>query len=386
MAHVREITRADGRTAFEARWRDGGKFRQRTFTVKRDAERFALKVENGIAAGESTDLLTRNGKTVRDVVEGSMEASRPELKPRTYRSYRAIYDNRILPRFGARRVSSVTRAEVQAFVAELHGAGLAPATVHHHYVALRKAMRFAQEDRLIVHNPCDGVRLPKSHEADQFEPVFLTAAEVGRLSAALDDREPYGLLIRFAAWTGLRAGEIAGLRVRDLNLRTTQPQVEVRQTMQRIAGEWVAGTPKSARSTRNVPLHNRELRSELRLFLLAHPRSGDPDALLWPGRAVGSHAVDYLRVFDVASFRRNYMRPALRSLGMREMRFHDLRHTFASLMLAVPEYAPRRVSHWMGHANLNTTDMIYGHLYESDGEADADALDAFLDRAAKASS
>jgi integrase len=70
------------------------------------------------------------------------------------------------------------------------------------------------------------------------------------------------------------------------------------------------------------------------------------------------------------------MRPALRSLGMAEMRFHDLRHTYASMLLDAG-YEPRKVSHWMGHANLNTTDTIYGHLYPSDYESDSDRLDAY---------
>jgi integrase len=242
------------------------------------------------------------------------------------------------------------------------GGGPGPATVQHHYVALRKALKFAQHDRLLVHNPCDGVRLPKNHSADQFEPVFLPAVQVETLAAELDATDPYGLLIRFVAYTGLRAAEVTGLRVGDLNLKAGH--VEVRQTMQRLSGQWVAATPKSKRSTRNVPIVNRALAADLRSYLLRHPKSGDASALLLPGRQPGTATVDWERVFDVASFRRNYMRPALRRLGMKEMRFHDLRHTFASMMLDAG-YEPRKASHWMGHANL-TTDTIFGHLYPVD--------------------
>lgn len=374
MAHVRSVKRKAG-AAYEVRWRDGDKFKQRTFTTKREAERFALRVENQRADGESTDALTRNGKTVRDVVEASLEASRPALKQRTYLGYRRIYDNRVLPRFGKRKVSSLTRADVQSWVNELAGEGLAPATVHHHYVALQKAMRHAQHDRLIVHNPCDGVRLPKSHAADGFKPVFLSAAEVEALAAVLDTQHPYGLILRFAAYTGLRAGELVALRVGDLNLKAGH--VEVRRTLQRISGEWVLGTPKSARSTRNVPLVDRALVAEMRAYLMEHPRSGDAQALLWPGRTVGSHALDWHGVLDVGSFRRNYLRPALGDLGMSEMRFHDLRHTFASLMLAAG-FPPYEVSRWLGHANMATTDSIYAHLYPSDYTAHQDRFERYV--------
>jgi len=375
MANVREVTRAGGK-AFEVRWRADHKFRQRTFTVKRDAERFALKVENQIAEGATTAPLVRRVLTVTQVVEASLEASRPGLKERTHRSYVSIYRNRVLPTFGKRKVTEVTRADVQGWVTALHGEGLAPQTVHHCYVALKKAFRYAQDDRLISYNPCDSIRLPKNADAHAFAPVFLTPAEVETLASYLDAvAQPYGLLVRFAAYTGLRAAEITGLRVRDLNLKAGH--VEVRQTLQRIDGAWQVGTPKSRRSTREVPLVNRALTAEMREYLFAHPNRANPDALLWPGRMPGTHVVDFDRVFDVASFRRNYLRPALRALAMKDMRFHDLRHTYASLMLAAG-FPPYEVSRWLGHGSLSTTDSIYAHLYPSDYESHADRFEAFV--------
>jgi len=237
-------------------------------------------------------------------------------------------------------------------------------------------MRHALDNRLVSYNPCDGVRLPTSHDAGGFQPVCLSAQQVETLAGQLDMQAPYGLLVRFTAYTGLRTAALTGLRIRDLNLKAGH--VEVRQTLQHIAGEWVVGTPKSARSTRNVPLVSRALVADLREYLVTHPGSGDPDALVWPGRNPGSHAVTYERVFDVASFRRNYLKPALRSLQMDDgMRFHDLRHTFASLMLAA-QFPPYEVSRWMGHANLATTDSIYAHLYPSDYSAHLDRFEAFV--------
>lgn len=375
MAHVKQVARKTG-AAFEVKWREGNRFRQRTFTVRREAERFALKVENEKAEGHSTAALVRNSKSVGEVVQASLAASKPALKVRTYRSYEAIYLNRILPEFGSRKVASVTRADVQTWITRLHSEGLSAATVHHHYVALKKAFKHALHDRLISYNPCDGIELPRTEVAVGFTPVFLTAPEVEALAANLDLQAPYGLLIRFAAYTGLRAGEITGLRIRDLNLAAGH--VEVRQTLQRIAGEWVSGTPKSKRSTRNVPLVNRSLVRELREYLLQHPYSSDPTALFWAGRHVGSAALDYDHVFDVSSFRRNYMSPALRRLRLKDgMRFHDLRHTYASLMFAAG-FPPYEVSRWLGHASLATTDSVYAHLYPSDYAEHRQRFESFL--------
>ncbi|WP_263091752.1 hypothetical protein [Curtobacterium sp. RIT-PI-V] len=98
-----------------------------------------------------------------------------------------------------------------------------------------------------------------------------------QVATELDEYEPHGILIRFAAGTRLRDAELQGLRIRDLNLAAGH--VEVRQSIRRVNGEWQVATPKSARSTRNVPLLSRPLIADLREYLLAHLHSGDPDAL-----------------------------------------------------------------------------------------------------------
>ncbi|PPG07100.1 MULTISPECIES: site-specific integrase [unclassified Rathayibacter] len=308
MANVRAVERKGG-TAYECRWRDGnGGCKQRTFLSKREAERFALKVESELEKGASTEPLVKNSKTVAEVVTASLAASKPELKPRTYRSAELLYSGRVLPRFGKRRIATLTRAEVQTWIGELHAEGLAPMTVHHCYVALRKVCRHALHDRLISYNPRDGVKLPKNHDAGQVAPTLLTTAQVEALAGKLSDSGPYDLLVRSAAYTGLRAGKLAGLRVQGVDV--TQGHVQVPQTMQHVAGECVAGTPKSKRSTRDVRLMHSGLIRDLRRYLLQHPHSGDPSALFRPGRAVGGkHAPDYSRVMDNASFRRNYFRP-----------------------------------------------------------------------------
>ncbi|WP_285037044.1 tyrosine-type recombinase/integrase [Plantibacter sp. ME-Dv--P-095] len=107
-------------------------------------------------------------------------------------------------------------------------------------------------------------------------------------------------------------------------------------------------------------------------------RSGDGDSLLWPGRNVGSHVLNYAHILDVGSFRRNYSRSALRALGMPDMRVHDLHHTAASPWLAAG-LKPYEVSRWLGHANITTTDSIYAHLYPSDYTEHVARFDAFTD-------
>jgi integrase len=366
MAHIREVKRkkAPNGIAYEVQWREGEKKMQRTLTVKREAERHAARVETAKETGETTKPLALSKTTVADVISASLAASKPGLKPRTYDGYVRLYDGRIIPEFGNKRVVSVTRGDVQAWVTRLSADGLAPATVHHCYEALRKAMKHALYDRIIAHDPCAGVKLTKDQRTDaDFKPVFLTVAQVGALAAHLSEAKPYDVMVRFTAYTGLRAGEMAGLRVRDVDLAAGH--VEVRQTAQFIRGGWVFGTPKSRRSSRDVPILDRRLLADLKTFKMQHPRSGDPDALFWPGRMPGSHFIDYSRVWDVASFRRNYFKPALALAKLPPMRVHDLRHTAASLWLTAG-FPPYQVSRWLGHANVVTTDTIYSHLYPTD--------------------
>ena len=253
-------------------------------------------IEADRSEGKSTEPLAGRGRTVADVVASSLEASRPKLKPGTYAGYVHLYETRILPTFGKQRIAAVTSEDVERWVAGLVTAGKAPSTVHNHYVALNKVFRYAMRHRLVSHNPCAAVELPRAANAEGFAPVFLTLPEVEAIAAELDAWHPYGLLIRFAAQTGLRAAELQGLRVRDVNL--TAGHVDVRQTIRRVGGVWTVGTPKSARSTRQVPLLSRTLIADLREYLLAHPNSGNPDALFWPARSNGSRRLDWSRNID----------------------------------------------------------------------------------------
>lgn len=236
MAHVRTVTRSDGNVAYEVRWRQAGKFKQRTFKVKREAERFALRVEDEVEQGNSTDIYVKRSKTVADVVAASMKASAGKLKPKTIAGYEQAYRLHVLPRFGSRRITSVTSQDIEAWVSTLTEKGLSAASVRANFVALNKAFRYGQRHDLVTKNPCAGTELPRESAKEM---RCLTPAQVETLATQLDKHAPYGLLVRFAAYTGLRAGELAGLQVRDVNL--LQRSVRVERTLQRHKGGLVLG-------------------------------------------------------------------------------------------------------------------------------------------------
>jgi integrase len=140
----------------------------------------------------------------------------------------------------------------------------------------------------------------------------------------------------------------------------------VHQTIMRIGNKWKVGTRKSARFTRNLLLVHSGLMTELRRLLLAHPRFGDPDALFWPGRHAHSHVVDYSQPTKIGAVLRYHLPPAAARMSIPpRIRFHGLRHTFASLMLAAG-FKPYEVSRCMGHASVSTTGGSLGHTYPTD--------------------
>lgn len=382
MAHYREVTRASG-TAYEVRWREGSAFKQRTFPTEAGAAEFVVELKLTKRDTGSTVHMARLGKTFRDVAEASIAASAHRLKSKTSGQYELVYRLHIYPTFGDRRINAITSMEIEKWLAAMQskvsaqtGRPLAPASLHGAFVALSKVFAYALKHRLITTNPCAVVDKPRvRHE----EPLFLTPEEVAAVAADLDAEHPYGLVVRFAAFTGLRAGELAALRIRDINLM--RRHVEVRRTVQRTKGGWMLGTPKSARSVRDVPIPGTVLR-ELTEYLSGHPHRTDPDAQLWPGRASGSvRALDWSRPFDAASVYRYFFKPTVAKLGLRPARWHDLRHFYASAC-AAQDIDIRKVSRWMGHANINTTDSIYTHLFNGSATEDMDRLDTLAARPA----
>jgi integrase len=325
-------------------------FRQKTFTRERDAQRWARHAEVAKQNEEPIEPLRRAqlaAPTVAELVEACLAASKAKVKPSTHAGYRFAYDNHVLPVFGDLPITAVSPAEVENWVQSLHAdKGLSPATVRNTFVALTKVCKYAIRHEHIVRNPCTGTPLPKAQDfADEFTGQVLTRDEVEDIAGALS--HPNDLLLRFIAYTGLRAGEVAGLRVADLD--PLHGTVQVRRTVQRIKGRgWVATAPKTKRSARTVPIVSTALHNDMRVYIAAHPRRSEPDAALWPGRKPGTHVVDYSRQLDPTNFLRWYFRPALKEHGVPEtFRLHDLRHTAASLWLDAG-VEPFKVSRWLG--------------------------------------
>ncbi|MFE3516667.1 tyrosine-type recombinase/integrase [Streptomyces sp. NPDC059166] len=380
MAGIREVARKGG-TAYEVRWTDGGRDCQMTCKTFPQAEKEKHRIEDELSQGRST-LWRVEKRTVTEVVEACISADADRLKPRTTEGQRSILKNHITPAFGQRRIGTLRARDIEKWIAKL-AKNVAPGTVRTIYNVLNKAAKYAIRHEWLVVNPCTGVALPKDNSEIVEKRHFLTPIQVESLAGLLSQKEEwFGLLIRMAAYTGLRAGELAALRVRDIDM--LHGEVQVRRTVRRgKGGEWKFTAPKSVKSVRNVPLVG-FLRAELTEWLAAHPAGDNPDAPLWPGsRNTGKGGeVDWTRTFDINNFCKRYFRPAVRSgvAGLpTALRWHDLRHTYASIMAAVGgEVSVYDISKWLGHSSISVTEKVYIHLFRQDNTGKMSAIDAFL--------
>jgi len=186
--------------------------------------------------------------------------------------------------------------------------------------------------------------------------MFFTAQQVESLARAIDPPQ-YAFLVRFAAYTGLRSGEIAGLRVRRLDLLAGK--VEVAETLIPVDGKLVAGPTKTyANRTLPLPAFVRDQAGEYLAWLTVEQgRPLEPDDYVF--RAAKGGPLNRHRI------REKVMRPALLRAGFpEEFRAHDLRHTCASLMISLGAH-PKLVMERLGHSDISITMGVYGHVFES---------------------
>lgn len=360
MAHIRKSTA--GR--WQVRYRDpSGGERARNFRRKADAERFLVTIEADKVRGTWTD--PRLGRiTVAEWVP-TWEASRVHLRPATRASSESLLRNHVLPYFGELRIGSVIPTQVQGFVAHLESQGLAASTIRQTYLLVAGLFASAFESDLIARTPCRGIKLPRR---SQREMRFLGAAEVEKLADVIDDR--FRALVLTAAFTGCRFGELAGLRLHRLDL--LRRNLTVAETLTDVKGQVRLAPPKTAAARRQIALP-RFLSDELARHLAEWPT--EHDGFVFEAPEGGP--------MRRTNFRRRSWLPAVRASVGEPLRFHDMRHSHAAMLIAEGEH-PKVIQARLGHSSIQVTLDTYGHLFEGLDEAAADRLDAAYARASEA--
>ncbi len=350
--------RQDGRPRpWIARYRTpGAEERSKAFRRKIDAERWLASQEADRLRGEWTD--PRLAKTTFGEWTPTYMAARVHLAPSTRATAESRMLNHALPYFEDRPLGSVSRTDVQAFVAELQSKGLAPSTIRQCYLLVRGVFSSAVESDLIARSPCRGIHLP---QADQTEMRFLDQDEISALIDAVDPH--YAALVGTAAYTGARFGELAGLHVSRLDL--LRGTLTVAQQLSEVNGEISIRAPKTAASRRQIALP-RELGETLAEYLTAHPPVD--------GYVFTSPSGAPLRRNN---FRSRVFLPAVRASVGEPMRFHDLRHSHVAALIAQGEH-PKVIQTRLGHSSIKITLDRHGHLFDGLDEAAAERLNDSL--------
>jgi integrase len=280
------------------------------------------------------------------------------LKPRTREHYQRLFDRLILPTFATVPVKSITPDSVRAW--HLHLGSDTPTQRAHAYSLLRSILHDAVADQLIATNPCHIRGAGNSKRVHKVQ--VLTAAEVDTLAAAMPER--LRLMTLFAAWCGLRFGELVELRRSDLDV--TNGVIKVRRGAVRVKGGTVVGTPKSDAGIRDVAIPPHLLpavREHLRAFVTGR------DGLLFPA-ATGKTLQPSTLYGKAPQTRKNAagettVQPgwgfyaARAAIGYPKLRWHDLRHTGAVLSVVNGATLPDVMGR-LGHSTPGAA-MRYQH-------------------------
>lgn len=235
---------SDGTIRYRARYRDaGGRQHEKRFARKIDARRWLDEATSALVT-QTWTAPERGRMTVTVWAKRWLEAQ-TGIKPSTHYRYGSLLRTHILPTWEQYRLADITHADVAAWTARLRSQGSAPATVRQTHRVFSLLLGLAVRDGRIPRNPADRVPLPR---VTRGEPRFLTRDEVERLADAAGEQ---GDTVRLLAFTGLRFGEMAGLRVRRIDF--LRKRLTVAEAATEVSGRIEFGTPKTHQQ-RTVPL------------------------------------------------------------------------------------------------------------------------------------
>ncbi|HWT78216.1 MAG TPA: site-specific integrase, partial [Candidatus Methylomirabilis sp.] len=302
------------------------------------------------------------------------------VKRSTYQAYESHIRVHLKPAFGPLSLRALREDTIQGYLASKLVAGAKPKSVKNHLVILKEMLRYAVKWGFLTINPATEIKAPR---VEREEMDFLTPEEVRHfLTATYQDKETgetkpairpgWYVPIKLAIFSGLRQGEQFALRVGDLDFHAGQ--VRVRRILtwdwkraKQDAPRWSLTEPKTKTSVRNVDLPP-DLLEDLRGYVAGLPDK-DSDRLLF--------ATSEGTPLDPKNVVNRVFKVALANAEMRQIRWHDLGHTYASLQLAAGANI-KYLSQQMGHASVQITLDRYSHLMRDSHPAQAARLSSLV--------
>lgn len=365
--------------SWTAYWDDygDGTRRQRSkggFKTKAEAQAHLAIVSS--SKQDATYVAPAKGTFGEYLLEAWLPAQRQRLRESSYEDYRRRIVRNIIPALGGVPLQALTAVQLDRFYADLlldgsaRGGGMSPKSVRNVHVVIRKALADATRKRLVARNVAVDADAPRIASAADSEMEAWNPDELRQFLDGIREHELAPAYV-LAAATGMRRGEVLGIRWKDVDL--DRQTVSIRQTVLSVGYRILLGEPKTARGRRTISLD-----SATAAVLRAHRASQQrrrADLGL-------SHAAADDLVFCRADgspvhpdlFSKTFERK-VRQLGLRRVRLHDLRHTYATLALQAGVDA-KTVSSRLGHSTVAFTLDVYTKAVP---QLDRDAADQVAD-------
>ena len=345
--------------------------RKRRTLYGKTRQEVAAKLSKALADREGGLIFDAGSLTVGEYLARWLSHSvRDTVSQKTYESYESIVRVHLSPALGRIRLKALTPDHVRGLYREKLDSGLAPRSVLHIHRTLSKALKQATDDGLIPRNVTEAVKPPQARR-EEMQPLsrdqvrtFLDTVKGDRMEA----------LYVLAITAGLRHGELLALKWEDVDLEGANPTLEVRRNLSETRGRRSFVTPKSGRG-RHLRLSKRAagaLRGHRKRQLEERVRKAglwEDHGLIFPSE-VGTpmSGRNLYRAFKIR---------VKRASLPQTLRFHDLRHTCATLLLR-QGVNPKFVQELLGHADISLTLNTYSHVLPEMGDAAAGGMDAAL--------
>lgn len=334
------------------------------------------KLAQAIEKNGKVDVVRSGKYTVAEWVRLWFETySKPSIREQTAYYYNNYIEKHIVPGIGGIKLDKLTTLQIQQFYNKLKTSGrvqryehiklkdkgLSNRFIHGIHGVLRSALEQAKKEKLITDNPAEGCKLPK---IEKKEMKVLLPEQIG---AYLQEANRRGLLPAYylELTSGLRRGELLALLWTDLDVENMT--ISVTKQVNRINGQLKVSQPKTSNSVRTIPIP----KQAVDLLILEHEKHPE-NPYMFPSPKTGT-------MYDPDSFRHTHEK-ILAAAGIEHIRFHDLRHTFATLSLQ-NGVDVKTLSNTLGHYSAGFTLDTYTHTTQRMKREAADTIGSVIDQA-----